>query len=325
MTRRGPKLAFTERTRLMSIAAPPKSLTTVGVVTHPRRNCDEVFTAIVGWVRTRGARLIGLPGEAPAGLSHTDQLSEEEFARTADLVIAAGGDGTILRALALASPAGVPVLGVNLGRLGFLAEVDPPELGRALDAVGAGEYRVEERLALECTLHTDDGPTTHRAFNDLVVWRTPGFGQAALAVSVGGELFVRYAADGLIVATPTGSTAYTLSVGGPIVSPVVDAILVTPLAPHGLFNRTLTIAAAELLEIDVLGESAPVVVERDGARERELTPGATIAVRRSDTPGLLVRLGWTSFYGRARRKLQLADPIELGHAGDVKDDPRPRA
>ena len=155
---------------------------------------------------------------------------------------------------------------------------------------------------------------TVHAFNDLVVWRTPGFGQAALAVSVGGELFARYAADGIIVATPTGSTAYTLSVGGPIVSPVVDAILVTPLAPHGLFNRTLTIAATELLQIDVLGESAPVVVERDGARERELTAGARIAVRRSDAPGLLVRLGWTSFYGRARRKLQLADPIELGHA-----------
>ena len=309
----------------MSIASPPRALTTVGVVTHPRRNCDEVFTAIVGWVRARGARLIALPEEAPAGVSHADQVPGEGFASTADLVIAAGGDGTILRALALAAPAGVPVLGVNLGRLGFLAEVDPPELGRALEAIGVGEYRVEERLALECTLHTHEGPMTVHAFNDLVVWRTPGFGQAALAISVGGELFARYAADGIIVATPTGSTAYTLSVGGPIVSPVVDAILVTPLAPHGLFNRTLTIAATELLEIDVLGESAPVVVERDGARERELTAGARIAVRRSDAPGLLVRLGWTSFYGRARRKLQLADPLELGHAGDVKHDPRPRA
>src|SRR5262249_47547122 len=150
-------------------------------------------------------------------------------------------------------------------------------------------------------------------------------GQAALAVSVGGELFARYAADGIIVATPTGSTAYTLSTGGPIVSPVVDAILITPLAPHGLFNRTLTIAATELLKIDVLAESAPVVVERDGTREREVMPGAKIAVRRSDTPGLLVRLGWTSFYGRARRKLQLADPLELGHAREVQDSPRRRA
>jgi NAD+ kinase len=308
----------------MATAAPRKSPTTVGLVTHPRRNCDEVFTALASWVRARGLRLIGLPGEAAAAISRPDQLPAEDFARTADLVIAAGGDGTILRALALATPAGVPVLGVNLGRLGFLAEVDPPELGRALDAIGARDYRVEERLALECTVHTDHGPTTVRAFNDLVVWRTPGFGQAALSVSVGGELFARYAADGIILATPTGSTAYTLSVGGPIVSPAVDAILITPLAPHGLFNRTLTIAATERLEIDVLAESAPVVVERDGTRERELMPGARIDVRRSDAPGLLVRLGWTSFYGRARRKLQLADPIELGNPREAKDHPRRR-
>jgi len=298
----------------MAITSPRRAPTTVGLVTHPRRNCDAVFTTIASWVRARGARLIALPEEAPAAVSPADQLPAEDFARRVELVIAAGGDGTILRALALAAPAGIPVLGVNLGRLGFLAEVDPSELERALEAIGAGDYRVEARLALECTLHTDDGSTTIRAFNDLVVWRQPGFGQAALAVSVGGELFARYAADGIILATPTGSTAYTLSVGGPIVSPAVDAILVTPLAPHGLFNRTLTVAAAELLTIDVLAESAPVVVERDGKREREVTPGARIAVRRSHVPGLLVRLGWTSFYGRARRKLQLTDQIALGDA-----------
>ena len=308
----------------MATALPRKSPRTVGLVTHPRRNCDQVFTAIASWIRARGVRLIALPEEAPAAISHADQLPREEFARTADLVIAAGGDGTILRALALATPASIPVLGVNLGRLGFLAEVDPPELGRALEAIGAGDYGVEERLALECTLHSNGGRTTVPAFNDLVVWRTPGFGQAALSVSLGGELFARYAADGIIVATPTGSTAYTLSVGGPIVSPAVDAILVTPLAPHGLFNRTLTIGSTERLEIGVLGDSAPVVVERDGTRESELTPGARIAVRRSDTPGLLVRLGWTSFYGRARRKLQLVDPIELGHSREMDDDPPPR-
>ncbi len=150
----------------MSIASPLRSLTTVGVVTHPRRNCDEVFTAIVGWARARGARLIALPEEAPVGVSHADQIPREDI------------------------------------------------LPRSEErSIGTGEYRVEERLALECTLHTDGGPTTVRAFNDIVVWRTPGFGQAALAVSVGGELFARYAADGIIVATPTESTAYTLSVG----------------------------------------------------------------------------------------------------------------
>ena len=150
----------------MSIASPLRSLTTVGVVTHPRRNCDEVFTAIVGWARARGARLIALPEEAPVGVSHADQIPREEILPSSEE-----------------------------------------------RSIGTGEYRVEERLALECTLHTDGGPTTVCAFNDIVVWRTPGFGQAALAVSVGGELFARYAADGIIVATPTESTAYTLSVG----------------------------------------------------------------------------------------------------------------
>lgn len=304
----------------MPTALLPKSLATVGLVVHPRRNCNEVLAAIVGWVQARGARLIGLREDGPAGVSAAGQLPAKDLAASADLVIAAGGDGTILRALALAAPAGVPVLGVNLGRVGFLAEVDPPELDRALKAVDAGGYRVESRLALECTLHAQGTAMTLRASNDLVVWRTPGFGQAAFAVSVGGELFARFAADGIIAATPTGSTAYTLSVGGPIVSPVVDAILVTPLAPHCLFDRTLTIGATELLEIDVLGEKGPVVLERDGIREGEITAGARITVRRSAAPSLLVRLDWTSFYGRARRKLQVADPIELSDT-----QPRPRA
>src|SRR2546426_49440 len=157
---------FSKGTKLMSIASPPSSLTTVGVVTHPRRNCDEVFAAIVGWARARGACLIALPEEAPVGVSHADQIPREEILPSSEE-----------------------------------------------RSIGTGEYRVEERLALECTLHTDGGPTTVRAFNDIVVWRTPGFWQAALAVSVGGELFARYAADGIIVATPTESTAYTLSVG----------------------------------------------------------------------------------------------------------------
>src|SRR5262249_22672708 len=131
----------------MSIASPPKSPTTVGLVTHPRRNCDEVFTAIVGWVRARGARLIALIEEAPTGVSHADQLPRENFASTADLVIAAGGDGTILRALALAAPAGVPVLGVNLGRLGVPAQGDPPQLRRARAAGRGGGDRSRGGLA----------------------------------------------------------------------------------------------------------------------------------------------------------------------------------
>ena len=200
---------------------------------------------------------------------------------------------------------------MNLGRLAFLAEVDTPDLARALDAIDAHDYRIEERLALDCRWVDARQPGEACAFNDIVLLRSPGHGEAALAVSVDGELFARFAADGLIAATPTGSTAYTLSVGGPILSPLTSAILVTPIAPHGLFSRTLAIAASERLEIDVLPSGGPVAVECDGTGRAQLQPGARVTVAQSGTPGLLVRLGWTNFYARARRKLQLADPLDL--------------
>jgi len=284
---------------------------TIGVVAHPRRDCDEVFDAIVAWAREHHVRLLTLPGVRAWLLPSVERTSPDAFANEADLMIAAGGDGTILRALSIAAPARVPVLGVNLGRLAFLAELDPPELPRALDAIEAGDYRVEERLALDCTWEHDGISDGTRVFNDFVLLRTPGYGEAALAVSVNDELFARFAADGIIAATPTGSTAYTLSVGGPILSPVTNTILVTPIAPHGLFNRTLAVAATEYLRIDVLPSGGPVVVERDGSRHAELEPGTCVTVVRSDTPGLIVRLGWTNFYSRARQKLQLADPLDL--------------
>jgi NAD+ kinase len=305
------------------IASDPRSLATVGIVAHPRRRCDDVFEAIIAWVERHGGRLVALregSGPLPA---RAEPLAEDALGMAADLIIAAGGDGTMLRALAIAAPAGVPLLGVNLGRLGFLAEVDPPELGRALDAIAVGDYSIEERLALDCRLKAPDESLRMRASNDLVLGRAPGFGQAALAVSAGGELFARYAADGIIVSTPTGSTAYTFSAGGPIVSPLIQAMLVTPLAPHSLSNRSLVVDASEELQIDVLENSAPVVVECDGFRRGELAGGASAVVSKSETPGLVVRLGWTSFYSRARRKLQLADPLELSDVSPPDQLPSP--
>lgn len=284
---------------------------TVGVVAHPRRNCDEVFAAIVGWARDGDVTLLTLPEVRAELLPRVERVPPDELATAVDLVLAAGGDGTILRALSIAAPAQIPVLGVNLGRLAFLAEVDAGDVVDALAQIERGNYEIEQRLALDCRWR-DDGRDAHvRAFNDLVLVRRPGYGEAALAVSVDGQLFARFAADGVIAATPTGSTAYTLSAGGPIVSPLTEAILLTPIAPHGLFSRTLAIAASEQLQIEVLPSGGPVVVECDGTRLTELEPGATVIVTASDTRGLLVRLGSTTFYARARRKLQLTDPLDL--------------
>jgi NAD+ kinase len=284
---------------------------TVGVVAHPRRNCDEVFAAIVGWARDRDVTLLTLPEVRPELLASVERVPPDELVAAADLVLAAGGDGTILRALSIAAPAQIPVLGANLGRLAFLAEVDAGNVADALSQVERGDYEIEQRLALDCRWqdHGSDGRVC--VFNDLVLLRSPGHGEAALEVSVGGQLFARFAADGIIAATPTGSTAYTLSAGGPIVSPLTEAILLTPIAPHGLFSRTLAIAASEQLQIDVLPSGGTVVVECDGTQQAALEPGATVTVAASDVRGLLVRLGSTSFYARARRKLQFTDPLDL--------------
>jgi NAD+ kinase len=238
------------------------------------------------------------------------------LAASAELVIAAGGDGTILRALALAGPAGVPVLGVNVGRLGFLAEVEPSALPAALAAITAGDFTLEDRLALAGCLTVEESTVTVRASNDIVLGRTLGRGQAGFAASVDGELFARYVGDGLIVSTPTGSTAYSLSAGGPIVAPMTQAMLLTPIAPNGVFDRSLVIAPTETVRIDILEGSAPVALERDGQREREVPAGAVLEVSKSPDPGRLVRLGGMNFYGRARKKLRLADPPVLLSASD---------
>jgi NAD+ kinase len=274
-----------------------------------------VLTAVREWCEREGARIVTPSTRAPLATLGT-AVDDAAFSEQADLIIAAGGDGTILRALALAAPRRVPVLGVNVGRLGFLAEVDPPELHDALEAVSAGNYTVEERLALHGVVTMDQQPADVRASNDLVLARIPGRGQAAFAMSIDGELFIRYVGDGLIVSTPTGSTAYSLSAGGPIVSPTTQAIVLTAIAPHSVFDRSVVIAPTETLRIDLLTDSAPVVLECDGSQHSELPAGGSLTVTMSESPGLLVRLGRTTFYGRARRKLQLVDPLVLGSPVD---------
>lgn len=286
---------------------------TVGLIAHPDRDCSLVDASVQHWATEHGTEIVTLEGPTPLSkLGET--VSAEVFATRAELVIAAGGDGTILRALALTAPAGVPVLGVNVGRLGFLAEVDPPQVPSALAAITAGSFSVEQRLGLDGRVTTARDVRDVRASNDLVLGRIPGRGQAEFAASVDGELFTRYVGDGLIVSTPTGSTAYSLSAGGPIVSPTTQAILLTAIAPHGVFDRSLVISPTETLRIELLEHSAPVVIECDGQRDSEVGAGDRLDVSASTAPGLLVRLGDDSFFARARRKLQLVDPLVLGGA-----------
>jgi len=290
----------------------PRPLRRVGLLLHPQRDCSAVVAAVSGWAAVQGLSLVGREREAEQLPDGVTAVSEHALATGCDLVIAVGGDGTVLRGLRLCAPHETPVLGVNLGRLGFLAEVDRDDIAAALTSIGLGDYSVEDRLALATRAVVDGADTDYAsAYNDVVLTRVPGRGQAVLGLFVDGRLFARYSADGLVVATPTGSTAYNFSVNGPLVSPRVQSFMVTAIAPHSAFNRTLVVHRSEALRIDLLRQSSPVVLEIDGRHSAQLQAGDSIALGASDKPGLVVRLRNSNFYERARAKLGLVDPLAI--------------
>jgi NAD+ kinase len=282
----------------------------IGLLVHPERDGSVLVGAVAGWAREDGLELVCVTEQA--GLVPGARCVEEDaLGRASDLIIAVGGDGTILRALRSAAPSAVPVLGVNLGRLGFLAEVEQPDLPAALEAVAHGDFSIEHRSTVAYEVEGDDvqdgGAVRGVAYNDVVLGRIPGHGQAAMSVLVDGHLLARYAADALIVASPTGSTAYTFSVGGPIVSPRVQGLLISPVAPHGTFRSTVLIHPGEQLEVEVLDRSARLVLESDGRKRAELGPRSLLRARVGEHPARVVRLGESSFYERTRSRLQLRD------------------
>jgi len=218
-----------------------------------------------------------------------------------------GGDGTMLRAMRLADGQRFPVLGVNLGKLGFLAEVDVPDLPDALSAIDGHSYTTEPRLAVDAMI----GDRVITAFNDIAFVRFPGHKTAAVALRTAGQPFVSYAADAIVVATPTGSTAYSFSAGGPIVSPAVECLVVTPVAPHSAYNRGLVVSPGDQLGLEILPSSGRLTVEADGIAAAEVGPKDRIELASRPGAARVVRLGMTTFYQRARRKLRLTDSAEI--------------
>jgi NAD+ kinase len=230
-------------------------------------------------------------------------VTADELGKRSDLVVSLGGDGTMLRAMRLADGQRAPVLGVNLGKLGFLAEVDVPELPGALSAIDDNKFTVEPRLALDAII----GDEVVTAFNDVATVRFPGLPTAVVAVRAAGHPFVSFAADAVVVATPTGSTAYSFSAGGPIVSPAVEALLVTPAAPHSGYDRGLVLSIQDSLTLEILPTSGRLAVEVDGRVAAHVDVGDRIELRPRPGAAHVVRLGRTTFYERARRKLRLTD------------------
>jgi NAD+ kinase len=263
----------------------------VGVLANPSGECGPQLLEIQAWAHELGLQLIDL--------GTTDQTHDP--AQDCDLVIALGGDGTILRALQLAMMHHSPVLGVNFGHVGFLADIDGDELGPALERIARGEAQYDERTALVATTQAPETRVVV-AFNDVVISRCAGFGAARLHVLVSGEPVLEVIGDGLVIASPTGSTAYTVMAGGPAVSPTLDAIVLTPLAAHGTPLRSMVLDGGDRIAIETAARSAPLVVEIDGRVTHEIRTPATVSIRTAAGKARLVRTRPRTFYGDLARR-----------------------
>jgi NAD+ kinase len=222
-----------------------------------------------------------------------------------DALLTLGGDGTLLRGVRYLAGRQIPVLGVNLGRLGFLTTCSGAELESGLRRFAAGDYRAEARLALDALLQDGDGAERHHwfALNDIVLHKG-GFARVVrLVVSSNDEEIARYAADGVIIATPTGSTAYNLSAGGPVVEPSVDSIIVTPISPHTLAIRPLVLAPTAVIVVRPEDSPQELLVTVDGQVGTTFAAGERLEVRRASNPVLIVRFPDTSYFVRLRQKL----------------------
>jgi NAD+ kinase len=239
--------------------------------------------------------------EAPAlACSGADVLpAGPAAAEGAELVIVLGGDGSLLRAAELARPTGTPLIGVNLGHVGFLAEAEPDGLTETVDRLVAGDYRVEERMTLEVVV-SSDGTEFARgwALNEVSVEKAARERVIEVIIEVDGRPLSRWGCDGVVCATPTGSTAYAFSAGGPVVWPEVEALLMVPLAAHALFARPIVVSPRSVIAVELVDgrgesgghESDHAVIWCDGRRKLRLPPGARIEVRRGTLPVLLARV-----------------------------------
>jgi NAD+ kinase len=287
----------------------------MGVVGHPRyARLQAALARVLVFADREGVELF-LEPELRETLPLRAALTEESLAGL-DLMLSLGGDGTLLRAARRVAALGVPVLGVNLGHLGFLTSAPPDELESALARFAAGEHLVDARMTLSVNAVSADGRSRGEfmALNDAVLHKGGVARVIRLAVHAHGEEVGTYSADGIILSTPTGSTAYSLSAGGPIVAPSLDCIVATPISPHTLAVRPLVLSASETVTVEVLTPSEELILTIDGQEDLRLRPGERVVARRADRPVHLVRFPGQTFFSTLRRKLRWGDLVE-------RDDP----
>ena len=273
------------------------------LVLHPRRDVSAVAASVVSWAEKHGAEVLVGSADAQRVGPGVRPVEPDELAATADAVVSIGGDGTMLGALRLVADRPVPVLGVHLGRLGFLVEVQPAELEVALDRVAAGDFVLEPHSALRVRL----GGEAMVAFNDLALVRQPGRGSLAAAMAVNDVRYGYYRCDALVVATAGGSSAYSYAAGGPLLSPSVRGIVVTPSAAMSGISRSLVLSEDDRLRLELLAEAGEPAVEIDGNPLHVARSADALDVSVQPDAGLVVRLDPDVHRQRSRVKLSLLD------------------
>lgn len=285
-------------------------MATVGLIVHEMRDDAKTAARELGdWLEANGHALAILAENADeVAQTHAKVRPRESFAEGVELVVSLGGDGSMLRAVELAAPHDVPVLGVNFGQLGYLTEVEPPGMMSAVQQILDQQVEIELRMRVAVAVHRTDGEIIEvdAGLNEALVERDQSGRTVRLGVSIDGEFFTTYNADGVIVATPTGSTAYSLSARGPIVAPLHEALIVTPVSPHQLFDRSLLLRPTSTVDIEVLPDrSASLSV--DGRSLLQLDPGDRVRCTQSPQPARIVSLRGSDFLQVLKTKFGLND------------------
>ena len=259
-------------------------------------------------------------GTAVTTMDKVLELGKDVSESDLELVVVLGGDGTILKAAEIVRESQIPLLGINLGHVGFLAESEKNEIGSTIERVAKRDYLVKDRLTLDVSVLLE-GKEVYRswALNEAAVEKSAREKMLEVVVEIDGRPLSSFGCDGIVISTPTGSTAYAFSAGGPVVWPSVDALLLVPLSAHALFSRPLVINPSSLLAVEVLQRSpGNGVLWCDGRRSTELPPGARVEVRKSAKPVKLARLRQGPFTNRLVKKFSL--PVEGWRGPDSKKD-----
>ena len=299
-----------------------KEFNTVAIMgRHEDPRVAEPVAALASYLTKAGLDVV-VVSESPAELSGR-RVPEEEIAGVSDLIIAVGGDGTMLYTARLAREHGVPLLGINRGRLGFLADVTPDEMLQSLGKILDGDYSRESRLMLDARLEKSDGDVvTTAAMNDIVLQRRGTGRMIDFETSIAGQYVNTHSGDGLIIATPTGSTAYALSCGGPIIEPQLDAIVVVPVCPHTLSDRPVVIAADLEIEVKLLKRAdTQAGVAADGHSFGALTAEDRLLIGAADRRITLIHPPGYDFYEILRSKLHWGRDSRVRHSDEGPGSP----